>query len=582
MKINQFKTALLGSVLLSGSALAINVDENFEGAWYRGADDNRTGWQIDYIKKGPEKGNINITGFIYADNGEPTWVAGDAEILAGQSTVTFQLGEFVGGNFTGQGNVTGALFGDMTLEFNHCRSITASIDNIASAYVSDSSVEFELEPLDEINGYERDASVCPYQTSFSGCPAFAEDTNQDKTCALSGTLTGDITLTNDTNWVLQGGVFVGEDGGQSANLTIQPGTRVLGVTGNDFLAVQRGSKIFAEGTANAPIVFTGPYNGSDEAAGPGNWGGLIINGRAPINICDGSVPLSQCEDIGEGGSGNYGGDDPEDSSGVLRYVRVQFGGYRINDEDELNGIAFQGVGRGTVVDHIQVHANEDDGVEFFGGTVNAKNIILTDIKDDSLDWTHGWTGSLQYVIVKQNPDANNDKERGIEADNYEENHDASPRALPKIVNATFIGAPSVNKTTTGLVLRRGTGANLSHFVVTGFEKCLDLDSDATFAAAGTPGNLTGTLTMENFVIDCDDNFDEEDGDAYTIESFFNAQMGNSAEAVNLDGIYPTVNTPRGFSLNRELFGDFFDSVNYSGAIGDKSQDWTSGWSEFLD
>ena len=582
MKINQLKTALFGSVLLSGSALAINVDENFEGAWYRGADDNRTGWQIDYIKTGPEKGNLNITGFIYADNGEPTWVAGDAEILAGQSTVTFQLGEFVGGDFTEQGNVTGALFGDMTLTFNHCRSITATIENIASAYVSDSSATFELNPLDEVSGYERDASVCPYQTTFSGCPAFADDTNQDKTCALSGTLTGDITLTNDTNWVLQGGVFVGEDGGQSANLTIQPGTRVLGVTGNDFLAVQRGSKIFAEGTANAPIVFTGPYNASDEAAGPGNWGGLVINGRAPINICDDSVPLAQCEDIGEGGSGNFGGDDPEDSSGVLRYVRVQFGGYRINDEDELNGIAFQGVGRGTVVDHVQVHANEDDGVEFFGGTVNAKNLILTDIKDDSLDWTHGWNGSVQYVIVKQNPDANNDKERGIEADNYEENNDASPRSMPKIANATFIGAPSVNKTTTGMVLRRGTGANLSHFVVTGFEKCLDLDSDATFAAAGSPGNLTGTLTMENFVIDCDQNFEEEDGDVFTIESFFNAQMGNRAEAVNLDGIYPTPDTPRGFNLNREIFGDFFDSVDYSGAIGDKSQDWTRGWSEFLD
>lgn len=582
MKINQIKSALLGSVLLSGSVMAINVDQNFEGQWYRGADDNRTGWQLDYIKTGPEKGSLSVTGFIYADNGEPTWVAGNADIIAGQSKATFQLSEFVGGNLIDQGSVTGALFGDMTLEFNHCRSITANIDNIVSAYVSDSSATFELEPLDEIAGYQRDASVCPYQTRFSGCPAFALDTNQDKTCALSGTLQGDITLTNDTNWVLQGGVFVGEDGGQTANLTIQPGTRIMGVTGNDFMSVQRGSKIFAEGTANAPIVFTGPYNGSDEAAGPGNWGGLILNGRAPINICDDSVPLSQCEDIGEGGSGNYGGNDPEDSSGVLRYVRVQFGGYRINDEDELNGIAFQGVGRGTVVDHVQVHANEDDGVEFFGGTVNAKHLILTDIKDDSLDWTHGWNGSVQYVIVKQNPDANNDKERGIEADNYEENNDASPRSMPKIANATFIGAPSVNKTTTGMVLRRGTGANLSHFVVTGFEKCLDLDSDATFAAAGSPGNLTGTLTMENFVIDCDQNFEEEDGDAYTIESFFNAQMGNTAEAVNLDGIYPTSDTPRGFSLNREIYGDFFDSVDYSGAIGDKSQDWTRGWSEFLD
>ena len=101
-----------------------------------------------------------------------------------------------------------------------------------------------------------------------------------------------------------------------------------------------------------------------------------------LNICDESVPFDQCEDIGEGGSGNFGGDNPNDSSGVLKYVRVQFGGFRINDEDELNGIAFQGVGDGTVVDFIQVHANEDDGVEFYGGTVNAKHIVLTNIKDE--------------------------------------------------------------------------------------------------------------------------------------------------------------------------------------------------------
>ena len=103
---------------------------------------------------------------------------------------------------------------------------------------------------------------------------------------------------------------------------------------------------------------------------------------------------------------------------------------------------------------------------------------------------------MQYLLAKQDPDAANDKERGIEADNYEENNDASPRSQPMIANATFIGAPSDNKTTTGMVLRRGTGANFTNVIVTGFEKCLDIDSDATFAAAGTPNNLTGTLTMK--------------------------------------------------------------------------------------
>ena len=582
MKLGKLRTAILGGVLMSGSAAAINVDALFEGQWYRGAQDNGTGWQLDYIKTGPEAGLFFVTGFIYGDNGQPTWVAGNAPVVAGQSTLDFDLFEVTGGSFTEVQERSATAFADMTFEVNNCRSISAEITNINSAFIAETATSFELSPIDELGGQLRDASVCPYQNTFTACPSFAAATTQPKTCAISGTLTGDITLTNDTNWVLQGGVFVGEDGGQTANLTVEPGTRVLGVTGNDFLAVQRGSKIFAEGTANAPIVFTGPFVANDPAAGAGNWGGLVINGRAPINICDDAVPFEQCEDIGEGSSGNFGGNIPEDSSGVLKYVRVQFGGFRINDEDELNGIALQAVGSGTVIDHVQVHANEDDGIEFFGGTVNAKHLVLTGVKDDSLDWTHGWSGNVQYVLVKQDPDAASDKERGIEADNFEDNNDASPRSQPSIANATFIGGPSDNKTTTGMVLRRGTGFNMTHVIVTGFEKCLDLDSGATFAAAGTPQSLTGTATMENTIISCDVNFEEEEGDAFTVQSFFEAQIGNQAANPVLDGIYPTANTPAVMPMDANKFGAFFDKTNYAGAFKSKASAWTQGWTEFLD
>jgi len=582
-KLNKsLKSALLGGVLLSGTAAAINVDQLFEGQWYRGAEDNGTGWQLDYIKTGPEAGLFFVTGFIYGDDGQPTWVAGNSSVVAGQSTLNFEIYEVTGGSLTENVNRTTEKFADMVFEVNNCRSISATIDNINSAFISDTSTSFELSPIDEAGGQLRDSSVCPYQTTFTACPSFATTTTQPKTCAISGTLTGDVTLTNDTNWVLQGGVFVGEDGGQTANLTVEPGTRIMGVTGNDFLAVQRGSKIFAEGTPTAPIVFSGPFTATDPSASAGNWGGLVINGRAPLNICDDAVSFEQCEDIGEGSSGNFGGNLPEDSSGVLKYVRVQFGGFKINDEDELNGIALQGVGSGTVIDHVQVHANEDDGIEFFGGTVNAKHLVLTGIKDDSLDWTHGWNGHVQYVVVKQDSDPANDKERGIEADNFEDNNEATPRSQPSIANATFIGAPSDNKTTTGMVLRRGTGFNLTNVIVTGFEKCLDLDSSATFAAAGTPLNLTGTGTMENTIISCDVNFEEEEGDAYTVQSFFEAQMGNQVADPALDGIYPTSNTPAVMSMDGTKFGAFFDKTNYAGAFKSKASAWTNGWTEFLD
>lgn len=583
MKFSTIKKAFLGGMLIAASAVnAIDINNDlFEGFWYQSNEDAGRGWGFDYIRTGPEKGLMFVAGYVYDDNGNPFWVTAVEEVLAGQSIVDFDLLTVDGGNFSQSSTRVNTVFASMTVDFKSCRSIRMDISNIDSDLVATTEISYELSPFDEIAGTPRDASACVYQKEFTSCPEFATESTQAKTCILSGTLTGDKTLSNDINWVLQGAVFVGEDGGTTGQLTIEPGTRVLGVTGNDFIAVQRGSKIFAEGTAKAPIVFTGPFNASDESAGAGNWGGVVINGQAPLNICDDATPLSQCEDVGEGASGNFGGDKPHDSSGVLKYVRVQFGGFRINDEDELNGIALQGVGDGTLIDYVQVHANEDDGIEVFGGTVNMKHLVLTSIKDDSLDWTHGWHGNVQYILAKQDQNAANDKDRGIEADNYELNNDASPRSQPMIANATFIGAESDNKTTTGMVLRRGTGANFTNVIITGFENCLDIDSSATFAAAGNPANLSGTLSMQNTVVSCAVNFVEEDGDAFTVQSFFEAQAGNEATNPELDGIYPTAATPTGKNIDPQLWGAFFDKVDFVGAFPSKTQAWTSGWTEFL-
>ncbi len=584
MKMTPIKTAILGGLFAATAADAINVDANFNGLWYRTDVQTRTGWALDYVKVGPERGLLNLTGYVYDTAGQPTWVSAQSFVNAGDSSVDFALKtvEHIGSTLNSSGTVSVLDFADLTMTFDSCTKISATIDNISTDLIDNTDLSFELTPFDGQGLNARDADVCPYQVEFTSCPSFSTPAQQPRTCIIQGTLTGNKTLTNNTNWVLNGPVFVGEDGGTTANLTIEPGTRVLGVSGNDFMAVQRGSKIFAEGTPTAPIVFTGPYNASSPEAGSGNWGGLIISGKAPLNICDDSVPFGQCEAVGEGGSGLYGGDDPYDSSGVIKYVRIQFGGFRINDEDELNGLSVQGAGSGTVLDYIQIHANEDDGIEFYGGTANAKHLVMTDIKDDSLDWTHGWQGNLQYVLVKQNPNASSVKERGIEADNFENNNEATPRSQPMIANATFIGGPSEDKTTTGMVLRRGTGANFTNVIVTGFEECIDLDSVATFDAAGTPENLTGTLTMENMVISCDLNFKEEAEDTFTVQSFFEAQPGNRVIDPALNGIYPTTDTPTGMAIDAEKWGPFFDKVNYIGAFKDQSTAWTSGWTEFLD
>ncbi|MEL7027653.1 MAG: hypothetical protein AAGL49_00245, partial [Pseudomonadota bacterium] len=259
-------------------------------------------------------------------------------------------------------------------------------------------------------------------------------------CVLRGDLTSDIVLTAENGYALDGAVFVGTDtgdGGVAASLTIPAGVTLFGAAGEDYLVVARGSTIDATGTAANPITMTSIQDvidmetsgGRDTTNVRGEWGGLVINGFAPINNCEDASATpggADCFDLGEGASGRFGGDDPNDDSGVLNYVVVKFAGNLINSEDELNGIAFQGVGDATNVEFVQVHNNADDAFEWFGGTVNAKYLVATGAGDDSLDWTDGWTGSVQYAVVKQGPTVLSDDPRGIEADNRNGNELLTP------------------------------------------------------------------------------------------------------------------------------------------------------------
>jgi len=297
---------------------------------------------------------------------------------------------------------------------------------------------------------------------------------------LTGTITEDITLTSDATWYLGDIVVVGDDGSTDAVATIEPGTVILGDGPTSGFYVARGSQVIADGTANNPIVFTSLnefLRGEGELPADPNaraeWLGLVINGFAPINNCnvDTATPgTADCEDDGEASSGTYGGDDPADNSGILDYVRVEHAGVFFTEEDQSNGIAFQGVGSGTQVSNIQVHNNGDDGVEFFGGTVSVTNLVLTGISDDSIDWTDGWTGSLQNVLVIQSED---DGDYAIEADNRSVSApNTTPRSNPKISNFTFIGRSGSD----AIRLREGTAATLVNGIVFGFDNGLTFDS----------------------------------------------------------------------------------------------------------
>jgi len=408
-------------------------------------------------------------------------------------------------------------------------------------------------------------------TPSDSCPAGTSvDGSNASVCVLSGTYTEDLYLTNNFDYRIEGTVRIGDDNSVNPTLTIEPGVTTYGTSGNDFLWIDRGAKLIANGTPSAPIIMTSASDADATATTRGEWGGLVINGNAPINGCSEGTEL--CESAGEGNSGLFGGNDAEDDSGSLTYLIVKYAGFLINDLDELNGIAFQGVGSGTNVDYVQVHNNQDDGIEFFGGTVNAKHLYLTGNRDDSLDWTKGWTGYVQHVVIHQGTDTG---DQGMEMDNNGDAPDSSPRAQPVISNVTIVGN---DNTDIGMLIREGTGGNFYNFVITGMgDGCIDIDQIETFTAAGTPDNLTGVMTMNNTVVDCASNFVEDTDEPYSVESWFLAQDGNVELST---GMSDYINSSAVNALDYfqpETLGPFFDETDYIGAVPSAEEDWTEGW-----
>jgi hypothetical protein len=425
-----------------------------------------------------------------------------------------------------------------------------------------------------------------------------ETGDEKQRCIVSGRITSDTTFSADSLWLLDGAVFVDEP----ARLTIEAGTEIFGRSEtNGTLVISRGAQILANGTAEAPIVMTSDQEVGERARA--DWGGLIINGRAPLNVPGG-------EGEGEGGTGVYGGNNPDDDSGHLYYVRVEFAGTELSPDNELNGIAFQGVGRNTEVDHIMVSFNKDDGLEFFGGTVEVKHVICFAIADDSFDWTDGWQGKGQFLIAQQMGD---DADNGFESDNNGDNNDLTPRSNPTLYNVTLIGDPYEfpgEESDIGMLLREGTAATIRNFIITGFkEAAIDIDHTATFTQV-TQGNLTleSGLVYGNCIVDgCEGQFkpDSDDAEApittmdfvtgapnvYMMDPVLGAPSYLCAFCP-FDLVDPTRNfAPRAGSpalsgLVRPSVppnDGFFDVANFIGAVGPAGSgqdDWFMGWTDF--
>lgn len=436
---------------------------------------------------------------------------------------------------------------------------------------------------------------------------------------VSGTITANTTWTADKIYVLRGYVLVDNN----AVLTIQPGTIIKGAARADdpsgaqkggTLIIRPGAKIEAKGTAQAPIVFTSNQPAGQRKAG--DWGGIVIHGKAPQNRPGGT----SLEGDLPGPVGTF--NEPADNSGTLQYVRIEFPGIAIIANNEINGLTLYGVGTGTTIDHIQVSYCGDDSYEWFGGGVNAKYLVAYRGFDDDWDADWGFTGKVQYAVALRDPNvADQSGSNGFESDNFNNGFVQTPAAnagLPQtapvfanVSNFAFNGAPNTANAPGGsgpyqsaMHLRRNTAISIFNSLFVGYPEGLRLDSDATVTYASTLDNATaermqlrGIVLANTGVASSTVNLAVRGAGRVTnaqAQEFFNtAAFGNrivpsnelatlllNAQSFNLTGtpnFLPQAGSPllTGGVRTGKVADAFFDNVTFRGAFG--TTDWTQGW-----
>ena len=398
---------------------------------------------------------------------------------------------------------------------------------------------------------------------------------------INGEVTANKTLTADRVWYLDGVVLVKNN----ATLTIEPGTVIRAKVGTKAaLVIDKGSKLIADGTVTKPIVFTSGKDAGSRA--PGDWGGIILVGKAPTNR---TTPVQV-----EGGVAlTYGTDNiPADNSGILRYVRIEYAGIGVNDS-EINALTFYAVGSGTVVENVQsVYAN-DDAFEFFGGTVNCKNLIAYATADDDFDFDFGYNGSVQFALSLRDPkfvDAADDG-NGIECDNDKDGTDAAPITQPKLSNFTLIGPNNATGTASrhayGNRWRRGTKFIFNNSIILGAQKGgLNIESDksANFYKNGDSqfkNNIVAAYTNPFLVTATTLTVAEIQTKATTDGNLVltDANVGlklNAPLSLTAPNFLPSTGSPALAGTWVATTGA--TSVTYRGAFG--TTDWTAGWANW--
>jgi hypothetical protein len=425
---------------------------------------------------------------------------------------------------------------------------------------------------------------------------YQDNGNGTVTIIDKGEGTGTTTLTANKTWILEGFVYVND--GQT--LTIEAGTLIKGKSGTaenaSALIVARGGKINAVGTAAKPIVLTGEadnYEGTGvDKMAKGLWGGLIILGKATTNNSTSEkaiegIPTSETR-------GLFGGTNDADNSGTIKYVSIRHGGTDIGEGNEINGLTLGAVGSGTVIEYLEVISNQDDGVEFFGGCPQLKNIVVAYCGDDSYDYDEGFHGKGQFWLTVQGDDSDR---CGEHDGGPSDNQTGTPYSMPEIYNVTYIGN-ALNKVIT---FRENAGGTYANSIFVNQLKGIDIEylQDANAALVQSTYKMfqDGNLKIKNNVFynvvavstTADKLFtisvpkDANGNNLYSVPSALKtafadyfATAGNSILPTN-PGVSATNPVPTTAQTGNMASypSTFFETVTYKGAFG--ASNWASGW-----
>lgn len=316
------------------------------------------------------------------------------------------------------------------------------------------------------------------------------------------------------------------------SLTIEPGTTITAAANDNiiYILIEQGAKINASGTATSPIVMT------SEEQKAGAWGGLHICGKSHTNAGSG---------MSEIGNASYGGSDEADNSGTIEYVIIENSGYALDSEHEANGISLYGVGSGTKISNVYVVNGSDDGIEFFGGSVNIDHCLVENCTDDSFDWTEGWNGTAEYIVAYQSVDG---CDCLMECDNNGDDASAEPVSDPVIRYATFVGMDATDKTV-GIKFRAGTFVNISYALVCG---------------KTTPITLETPQTSGSF----------EDGDSSISNTVITGELSNKENGAYDNAAFLAAGNSNSDAVASSLTDGVVGTIDGAGAVS-ASDDWTA-------